>query len=71
MNVNEAWRVVMHALQAATGTIPDCDDEGMRSADDEDLIGWADDLEARCGYNVTALRAAMSNYMGARAQFGG
>lgn len=42
------------------------DDLGMETAEDEDLLGWADDLEARIGLDVTEFRAALEEFIKAR-----
>lgn len=48
------------ALQECTGAEPDADDVGMvLNASASDRGAWADDLEARCGLDVQAFRAAL------------
>lgn len=42
------------------------DDLGMETAEDDDLLGWADDLEARIGLDVTEFRAALEAFIAAR-----
>lgn len=42
------------------------DDLGMETADDDDLRGWADDLEARIGLDVAEFRASIEAFIAAR-----
>lgn len=44
------------------------DDLGMETADDADLLGWADDLEARIGLDVTEFRTALEAFIKARSK---
>lgn len=62
------WLAVLAALEQATGEEPDCDDEGMNEADAQQLAGWADDLEARCGVDVDEFRPALARYVRRRNQ---
>jgi hypothetical protein len=75
-----AWGNVITELEAATNAwragqrayIGDVyransDDRGMVEAADSDLVDWVADLEDRVGLEVGDLRAAMHDYMEARA----
>lgn len=83
MNATEkAWQTVMDALsdlyayQTQINMQHHCgdeleissDDEGMRNTSDDDLCMWADDLEARVGWDVTDFRAAIIDFCEVRAQ---
>lgn len=54
------------ALATAQGAAPSEDDRGMLTAAADDLLGWADDLEARVGLTVTEFRACLLDYIIAR-----
>lgn len=59
--------LALAALVAAQRWAHDDDDVGMFEASDEDLLGWADDLEARVGLDVSIFRSAIEAYVAARA----
>lgn len=81
MNAAAAWDEVISELQslynianihAARFHVSDeisvtSDDEGMAETSDDNLIAWVDDLEARCGYEVRDMRAAIVEYCEVRA----
>jgi hypothetical protein len=45
----------------------DEDDENMRTASDDELIAWVDDLESRCDYDVSTFRATVNEFCEVRA----
>lgn len=61
-----AWGAVEKAYPRDGGAWND-DDDGMRDAEDGQLVDWCADLEARVGLDVGDFRAALHGYMEARA----
>jgi len=66
MNIAELWERVLLGLESATNAERNEDDKGMATADNESLVAWCEDLEARVGVDVTYMRAAMDAYIAAR-----
>lgn len=64
--VAERWFDALDAFEVMTGTAPDADDRAMRTATDEDLAGWVDDLQARRGYETGEFSSAITAYCAAR-----
>jgi hypothetical protein len=65
-DTDAAWNAVRAAYPAA-GAAWDDDDEGMRESGDGALSDWAADLEDRVGLDVGDFRAALFDFMEARA----
>lgn len=47
--------------------VPSDDDDNMQSSPDVQLFDWLDDLESRCGYDVSDMRAEIVEYCELRA----
>lgn len=66
----EAWEAVEIAAKAmSTDTGPYAwgeDDAGMADAESNDLLGWADDCEARLGADASNFRSAVLDYIAIR-----
>ena len=65
-SLQNLWNVAMAALKATQGSAPSEDDEAMREAGSDDLIGWVDDLEDRVGLDVADFREAIVAFCAAR-----
>ena len=57
------WRAFVAELERQQAAPADDDQLGMHQADDDELTGWVDDLEARLGFNVDRLRPLMLAYI--------
>lgn len=68
-NYELAMAALADALEAAgISSLTICsDDYAMAESSDDDLMLWADDLEARIGLNVDAFRSALLDYIAGRA----
>lgn len=65
--LQELKAAALAALAVATSAPIDDDDRGMFDTSDDDLLAWCNDLEWRCDVNVTEFRAALHEYIEARA----
>jgi len=59
---NIFYTAAMRYFETMSGAAPDSDCLAMCEASDADILAWADDLEARLGWDVSDFRAAVTAY---------